>query len=156
MYTVFGPTCSGVSTGTSAYTISYTGVPAGFVVHPAPLSITASSATMAYTGPVPAITASFNRFVNGNTQSSLGGAFACSTTATRSSPVGNYPSMCTGAVDANYTITHVDGTVTVVAALAPSITTNNFDSATMGYPFSFQVTTTGYPYPTFSYSGPLP
>ena len=118
-YTVSGSRCSGLSlsgTNAYAYTMSYTGVPAGFVVDRATLSITASSARITYSEPVPAITASLNGFVNGNTQSSLGSAFGCSTTATSSSSVGTYPSSCTGAVDDNYAITYVDGTVTVVPA----------------------------------------
>ena len=37
----------------------------------------------------------------------------CTAGADSSSPVGNYASVCGGAVDANYTITYVPGTVTV-------------------------------------------
>ncbi len=40
----------------------------------------------------------------------------CSTTATSSSPVGSYPSSCSGAVDPNYTISYVPGEVVVGSA----------------------------------------
>ena len=41
----------------------------------------------------------------------------CSTTATSSSPAGDYPSSCSGASDPNYTFTYVDGTVGVGSAV---------------------------------------
>jgi titin len=45
------------------------------------------------------------------------------TTATSSSPVGGYPTSCSGAVDGNYTITYVAGTLTVATLPgAPTIT----------------------------------
>jgi hypothetical protein len=101
----------------SSYTISYA---AGSVtVGPAPLQITAASATMTYGGTVPAINtsnATYATFVNGDGVASLGVAFTCSTTATSSSPVASYPTTCSGAVDANYTISYVPGSVVVNAA----------------------------------------
>ena len=82
-------------------------------VNPAPLVITASSATMNYGGTVPTITPSYSAFVNGDTANSLTTKPTCSTTATSSSPAGNYPSTCSGAVDPNYKFSYVAGTVTV-------------------------------------------
>ncbi len=93
------------------YTITY--VPGAVVVGSAALVITASSGSMTYGGSVPAITPSYSGFVNGDTAASLTTQPTCSTTATAASPVGSYPSSCTGAVDPNYTISYVDGTVTV-------------------------------------------
>ena len=55
----------------------------------------------------PTITPTYAGFVNGDDASSLTTAPTCSTTATSSSPVGSYPSSCSGAVDANYTISYV-------------------------------------------------
>jgi len=83
-------------------------------ITPATLTITASSGTMTYGGAVPAITPSYGGFVNGDTPASLTTQPACSTTATSHSAVSTYPSSCTGAVDSNYAITYVNGTVTVV------------------------------------------
>ena len=68
---------------------------------------------MTYGGPVPAITASYEGFVNGDSDSSLSTLPSCSTTATSSSPPGTYPSSCSGAEGANYDISYVDGTITV-------------------------------------------
>ena len=54
--------------------------------------------------------------MNGDTSASLTTQPICSTTATSHSPAGSYPSTCTGAVDSNYTISYVSGTVTDGAA----------------------------------------
>ena len=54
--------------------------------------------------------------MNGDGASSLSSAPTCSTTATSSSPVGTYPSSCSGAADPNYTISYAAGTVQVVTA----------------------------------------
>jgi len=85
-----------------------------------PLVITASSATMTYSGTVPTITPSYSGFVNGDSASSLTTAPSCSTAATSSSLVGTYRSSCSGAVDPNYTISYVTGLVTVQAASGSS------------------------------------
>jgi hypothetical protein len=78
-----------------------------------PLSITASSGTMTYGGPVSAITPSYAGFVNGETSSVLTTQPTCSTTATSSSPIGTYPTTCSGAADANYNIVYTGGVLTV-------------------------------------------
>ena len=96
------------------YAISYaTGTT---TITPAPLSITASSGTMTYGGAVPAITPSISGLQNGDNPSVLGAGLTCGTTATSSSSVGNYASTCSGAVDDNYDISYVDGSVTMTAA----------------------------------------
>ena len=72
---------------------------------------------MTYGGTVPTITPGYTGFVNGDTAASLTTPPVCSTTATSSSPVGSrYTSSCTGAVDPNYSISYVAGTVTVAKA----------------------------------------
>ena len=96
------------------YAITY--VNGTTTITPAPLSITASSGTMTYGGTVPAITPSFSGLENGDNPSVLGAALACDTTATSSSSVGTYPSACSGAVDDNYDITYVSGSVTMTSA----------------------------------------
>jgi MBG domain (YGX type) len=100
------------STGTN-YTINY--VRGTVTVTQAALTITASSSMMTYGGVVPTITPSYGGFVNGQNSSSLTAPPTCTTTATSASAPGGYPSSCTGAVDANYAITYVKGTVTVSA-----------------------------------------
>jgi len=96
------------------YTISYAAGQVG--VEPAALMVTASSGTMTYGGTPPTISAGYAGFVNHDNASSLSTAPVCSTTATSSSPVGSYPSSCSGAADPNYTISYVNGNVQVTTA----------------------------------------
>ena len=85
----------------------------------ATLVVAASSPTMTYGGHAcPPSRPSYSGFVNGDNAASLTTAPTCSTTATSSSPVGSYPSSCSGASDPNYAITYVPGaTVVGTAAL---------------------------------------
>ncbi len=108
----YSSSCSGASDPN--YTISYQ--VGTITVEPAPLSIAASSGTMTYGGTAPTITASYSGFVNGDSAASLTTPPTCGTTATSSSPVGNYASTCSGAVDPNYSISYTNGTVAVGAA----------------------------------------
>ena len=132
-YSLDGVSCSGLSLtgpGSGGYAISYGGA---FAVAPAPLTITASSRTMAEGGPVPAITPSYSGFVLGQGPSYLTTAPTCSTTARSSSAPGSYPATCSGAVDPNYAITYVAGTVTVEATTtttAPTTTTTTAPTTT--------------------------
>ncbi len=114
-------TCSG---GVSAnYSFSY--VAGQLTVGPVTLTITASNGTMVQGGTPPAITPIYSGWVDGDTAASLTTPPTCTTTATSSSPVGTYPSSCTGAVDPNYTIEYVSGTVTVTAQPILTITASS-------------------------------
>ncbi len=104
------------STATSGTTPANNSVQ--LTVGPAPLSVTASSASMAAGGAVPVISPTYSGFVMGDSGASLSTPPACTTTATSSSPPGNYPSTCSRAVDADYAISYLAGTVTVTAAPA--------------------------------------
>jgi hypothetical protein len=117
-------TCSGASD--PGFTVTY--APGTAMVDATPLTVTASSGSFTQGGTPPAISAAYSGFQNGEGASSLKTPPACSTTATSSSTSGTYPSTCSGAVDANYTITYVSGTVAVTApgslvATTPSATT---------------------------------
>ena len=149
------PTCSTAATSTSpvgSYASSCSGaVDSNYsftyqngstTVNTAPLSITAGSPSMTYGGSVPTIAPSYSGFVAGDTASSLTTAPTCTTTATSSSPVGSYASSCSGAVDANYTISYSGGTVAV--GVAPLVITASSASETYG---------TSPPAITPSYSG---
>jgi len=92
-----------------------------FTVSPALLSIAASSPTLTYGSAPPAITASYSGFVNGDGPGNLTTMPTCSTTATSTSPVGSYPTTCSGASDPDYAISYTQGTVTVTQA-TPQIT----------------------------------
>ncbi|HXZ63152.1 MAG TPA: MBG domain-containing protein, partial [Streptosporangiaceae bacterium] len=85
-----------------------------------------------YGSPPPMITPSYSGFLNGDTAASLATKPTCSTTAASSSPVGTYASSCSGASDPNYTISYVNGAVTVTPA-ALAITASS-GSATYGSP----------------------
>jgi MBG domain (YGX type)/Bacterial Ig-like domain (group 3) len=123
------PTCSTTATTGSAvgtyptscmgavdpdYVITY--VAGAATVRPAPLTITAASLSSTYGSPPPVISAIYSGFVNGETPSALSTPPACTTSATSSSPVGTYKSSCSAAVDGNYDISYLDGTVTVSRA----------------------------------------
>ena len=101
-------------TGLSNYTIGY--VNGTLTVNPAPLTITAVSQTTTYGASLPALSASYGGFVNGDTSASLTTLPTLATAATSSSPVGSYAITASGAVDANYTIAYVGGTLSVLPA----------------------------------------
>jgi len=82
----------------------------------APLTLTANNASKVYGAAVPALGFTPSGFVNGDTPASLATQPTLSTTATAASPVGSYAITISGAVDANYSITYVAGTLIVTAA----------------------------------------
>jgi alpha-tubulin suppressor-like RCC1 family protein len=131
-------TCSGAVDPN--YSIVY--VAGSVTVGPAPLSVTASSGSMTYGGSTPTVTPSYDGFVNGDSAASLTTAPTCSSAAAGSSPVGVYPSSCSGAVDADYSITYVAGSVQV-------------NPATLSVTASSALTSYGDPVPavTAAYSG---
>ncbi len=100
------------------YTITYVG--GTLSVTAAPLTITANNQTMAYGGTVPTLTFQGSGFVNGDTAASLSTQPTISTTATSASQAGTYSITASGAVDANYTITYVGGTLTITPPPAPA------------------------------------
>jgi FtsP/CotA-like multicopper oxidase with cupredoxin domain len=95
------------------------------VVNQAPLSITASSPTMIYGGPVPAITPIYSGLVNGET--TVPTPPTCLTAATSASPASppTIASTCSGAVAPNYAITYVAGVVTINKATSATTITSN-------------------------------
>jgi hypothetical protein len=97
------------------YAIIYT---AGtYTVTPAPLVITASNQTIVAGSAVPALTVTYNGFVNEDSQGSLTTQPVVTTTATTASEVGTYPITVSGAADPNYSITYVPGILTVTQPL---------------------------------------
>ena len=105
------------------------------VIGPAALTITASSATVAYGDPVPTITPAYSGFLPGdNASNSLSTPPTCSTTYTQGSPVSGspYPTTCTGAVSANYAISYVAGSVTVGVSSTTTTVTTPYDPTQYG------------------------
>jgi hypothetical protein len=109
------------------YSIAY--VSGSMTVTKAALTITASSASVGFGDDIPAITPTYSGFVNGEDQFDLITQPTCSTTATSTSPAGDYPTTCSGASASNYTITYQSGTLSVVKA----ILTVTASSATIFY-----------------------
>jgi hypothetical protein len=108
-------------------------------------------------GGTPAYTASYSAFVNGDTPSVVTGTLSCTTSATPSSPVGDYSiSNCSGLSSPNYAITYAYGNLTVQRAA--TITSAPATTFTVGSPGSFMVTT-GAAFPaatTLTERGTLP
>jgi alpha-tubulin suppressor-like RCC1 family protein len=104
------------------YTISY--VPGTLTVTPVALTITADNKNKAYGAPLPALTVSYSGFVNGDTPASLTASPTATAAATAASSVGTYPITASGAIDANYMISYLPGTLTVTP-VALTITADN-------------------------------
>jgi hypothetical protein len=82
-------------------------------VNRAALTITANNATRAFGAANPTFNVSYAGFVNGENASALSGTLSITTTATATSPAGTYPIVPSGLTSSNYTITFVNGTLTV-------------------------------------------
>jgi YVTN family beta-propeller protein len=130
--------CSGAADAN--YAITYAS--GGYQITPASLLVIAPSFAITYGGAIPAITPSYSGFVNGDTAAELTTSASCSTTATGSSPVGQYATSCSGASDPNYAITYAVGTLGIGSAVL-TITASS-SSSTYGSSVSA---------PTASYSG---
>jgi hypothetical protein len=87
-------------------------------INRAPLTITANNQSMVHGSSLPALTASYSGFVNGETPANLTTLPTLSTTATPASPPGTYPITASGAADPNYVITYVPGSLTVTPAIS--------------------------------------
>jgi len=100
------------------------------VVSPKPLTIspTPNPTSMAYGGPLPVLTPSYSGFVTGQGPSNLTGTATCTTTATVTSPVGAYTSVCAGATSTNYLISYPTGVVNVIKAATITTITSNVPS----------------------------
>ncbi|HEY7837221.1 MAG TPA: choice-of-anchor Q domain-containing protein [Terriglobales bacterium] len=92
------------------YLGSYATTPA-FSVAQAPLTITASNGSMTVASPAPTITPIYSGFVAGDIFDSLTTFPTCSANTT------TRVTSCSGAVDPNYTITYVPGTLTITSTL---------------------------------------
>jgi hypothetical protein len=131
-------TCSGASA--SNYAITYQ--PGTLSIVKALLTVTASSATISYGSTPPTITPFYDGFLNGDSPATLTSRPTCSTAVTSATPVGSYPSTCSGGVSANYTFVYAAGTVTVkkkaLTVTAGDVSrpmggTNSFDHSFSGF-----------------------
>ena len=123
------------------YLITY--VSGTLTIGQAALTITADNQQMTYGGTVPALTVTYSGFVNGDNVASLAVGPMVSTAATSASPVGGYPITVSGAVDNNYLITYVSGTLTIGRA-ALTITADNQQMTYGGVVPALTVTYSGF------------
>jgi subtilisin-like proprotein convertase family protein len=129
--------------GATAANYAITFVSGVLSVSPASLSITADNKSMAKGSTVPPLTASYSGFVNGETASSLTTPVMLATSGTSSSPVGTYPITASGAADADYLITPVNGVLTVTLANLVSLAvTPPTNTVTVGQTQQFTATGT--------------
>ena len=121
-------------TGVSLVNYIVNAVNGTLTVTRAVLTVTASNATRPYGAANPAFTYSITGFLNGDTQSVVSGAPSLTTTATATSPPGNYAIQAgQGTLSAtNYTFTFVNGTLTVTQ-LATSTTTLSVTPSSVMY-----------------------
>ncbi len=96
------------------YAITY--VADNLSITQAPLTITANNETKVYGSANPSFTATYTGFVSGDTSASLSTPVTLSTTASTTSSVGTYAITASGGIASNYSITHVNGTLTVTQA----------------------------------------
>jgi sugar lactone lactonase YvrE len=108
--------------GAGSYTISVIGTTAStsLSVSTAPLTVTAANATRVYGAANPLLTATVTGAVNGDVLTAT-----ASTTANLTTPVGTYPIVpaASGSGIANYTVTPVNGVLTITQAATTSAVT---------------------------------
>ena len=109
------------------------------VVNPAPLTITADSASKTYGAADPGFTVSGSGFAPGETVANLGGTLVFATNEPAgNAPVGSYTVMPSGLTSTNYAITFMPGTLTVTTA-SPQLTLAS-PPATIAYDGTADVT----------------
>lgn len=93
------------------YAINY--VPGNVTVTPAPLLVTADNKSKIIGEPNPVLTITYTGFVNDDGPLQLTTQPVVTTTATQTTDVGVYPITVSGGSSPNYTLSYVDGTLTV-------------------------------------------
>ncbi len=141
--------------GGSPYAISYSyGGDANFnapqngggtlTIGKAALTVTASSATVSYGDPAPAITPSFSGFVNGQGSAVLTTQPACTTTYTTASIPGSaQTTSCSGAAATNYSFTYVPGSLTVNKAGEAALQVTGVPASAQAYGTTFTAGSSG-------------
>lgn len=98
------------STGISGFTVAMP----NSTVNPAPLTIKADDKSKIYDAVNPALTLSYNGFVNNEGPAQLTALPLINTTAIITSTVGEYPITVSGAASPNYTFIYIPGILTVL------------------------------------------
>jgi subtilisin-like proprotein convertase family protein len=107
----------------------------------AALTITAEDESKYFGEPLPSFTATYTGFVNGESPADLDTVPILNTIADAESPAGAYDITGSGAADANYAITFVNGTLTVLKSASIGNVSSSSNPAIPGSPvtFSFNV-----------------
>lgn len=116
-------TTASASSGVGVYPITISGAAAAnynialingtLAINPASLTVRADDKSRSQGTANPTFTATYSGFVNGDTVTSLDSPVLLGTSAVSSSPEGSYPITAAGASDANYSVTHQPGTLTI-------------------------------------------
>ena len=114
--------------------------PGTLTITRADLTITAEDKTKVYGTALPAATLAYSGFVNGDTPGSLDTPAAATHTATAASSAGAYPININGAVDLNYSINLVAGTLTITPASTTGSLTSSANPALPGQLVTFTYT----------------
>ena len=150
-YTIVPTAATG--TGLSNYLLSYAN--GTLTLNRKSLVVTADNKEK-FTGTAnPALTASFNGFVNNETSAVLTSAPVLSTTADINSPIGTYPISVSNATAANYVISFVNGTLSVKAGAPTGISlaaATLFENQASGTNAGTLSSTSDDPNATFSYT----
>jgi hypothetical protein len=96
------------------YALSF--VNGSLTINPAPLTITANDATRQYGMTNPAFTVAIQGFVNGENTSALAGTLSLTSSTDPTSNVGAYAIVPAGWTSSNYTLSFINGTLTVSQA----------------------------------------
>lgn len=121
---------------------SASSAPGTLTVSPAHLAVTANPAMRPYGAANPAFSANFSGFVNGDSGSVLTGLLTCVPTAMSNSSVGMYPIICSGLSSPNYSISFLNGTLSVVPETTSLSLTISPSSIVLGQSTTVTVTLT--------------
>ncbi len=125
-----------VAAGATDANYEITFAPGTLTITPASLQIIADNKLKTYGAPLPAFTATYSGFVNGDTPASLDTPPTLGTAATSGSDAGHYAITVGGAADANYLIAFVNGTLTINKSSSIGTLTASTNFATAGQPLT--------------------
>ena len=125
----------------TTYNVSY--VKGKLTITKAPLTITAQSYTIKQGDPLPTFTANFEGFKNGESETILTTQPTFSCSATSASAPGSYDIVVKSATAANYDITMVKGTLTIVEADPVTVTAKSYTREYGEANPTFEYTSTG-------------
>jgi len=109
------------------------------------LTITALDTNTVYGAALPAFSAAYSGFVNGDTAAALDTPVVFATPATTNSKVGTYSIELSGATATNYTITFVNGMLTIAPAVGIAALTSSTNPAVLGQSVTFTCIVTAAP-----------